>query len=131
MISFFFAGAVSLLAMQAGIDRPRAAFSACLHTAMDSAQSQNVAAADFSAFVIKTCGADAENLKAGLVGFDVKNGVKRAQATSDAQAQIDDYVASTADNYEFRVGKPKVATAQASTPAPTTPVATPAAAPKQ
>lgn len=128
MISFVFTGAVSLLAMQASIDRPRAAFSACLHNAMDAAQSQNVSPADFSAFATKTCGADAENLKDGLVGVDVKHGVKRAQATSDAQAQIDDYIASTADNYEFRVGKPKTATAQAA--APTPPVVTPAAAPK-
>ncbi len=129
MISFVFTGAISLLAMQAGIAGPRAAFSTCLHSAMDAAQSQNVSSTDFAAFVAKTCGTQADALKAGLIGFDVKNGVKRAQASSDAQAQIDDYVASTTDNYEFRVGKPKVA---AATPTPAaTPVATPAAAPKR
>lgn len=128
MISLLVAGAVGLTALQAGIDGPRKNYVACLKGAFDSAVSQNVAAADYGAFIAKTCGAQADSLRSGLIGFDVKNGIRRTQAAADAQAQIDDYVASSTEKYEMRVAgsKPRSApSASAAAPPPT-----PAAAPK-
>jgi hypothetical protein len=107
MISFLLAGVIGLTAMQAGIDGPRKAFVACLHSAADAAQAQNIAVAEYGPFLLKTCGTQANNLRSGLIGFDVKNGIRRTQASADAQAQIDDYVALSSEKYESKVGKPK------------------------
>lgn len=121
MISFLAAAAtgVALAAMQAGIDIPRKNFGACLSSALDAAMAQKIAVSDYSAFVLTTCQAQADSLKTGLVGFDVKNGIKRSQAAADAQAQIDDYLAMAAERYESRVGKPKPATVASPVPPPT------------
>lgn len=131
MISLLVAGAVGLTAMQAGIDVPRKAYVACLKGAFDTAVSQNVPAPDYGAFIARTCAAQADSLRSGLIGFDVKNGIKRTQAAADAQAQIDDYVAMSTEKYESKlaVSKPRPAP-----PAPATnsaaPPPTPASVPK-
>ena len=121
MISFLVGSVMGITAMQAGIDLPRKTFVACLHAASDTALSQGIASADYGAFVVKTCDGQAASLKSGLVGFDVKNGVKRGQATTDAQAQIDDYVAMSSEKYADRAPVRKTATNVAAV--------TPAAAP--
>jgi len=126
MISFLVASAIGLTAMQAGIDVPRKNFGACLSSALDAAMAQKIAVPDYGAFVLKTCEAQAGSLKTGLIGFDVKNGIKRSQAAADAQAQIDDYLAVAADRYESRTGKPKPAAVANPVPPPT-----PVSAPKQ
>lgn len=118
MISFLLGSVMGITAMQAGIDTPRKNFVTCLHAASDTALSQKIASADYGAFVIKTCDGQAASLKSGLVGFDVKNGVKRTQASTDAQAQIDDYVAMSSEKYADRAPvKKTVATATVATPA--------------
>ena len=132
MISLLVASAIGLTALQAGIDGPRKNFVACLRSASETAQTQNVGVANYGAFVIRTCESQANSLKSGLVGFDVKNGIRRTQASADAQAQVDDYVAMSTEKYESKVGKPKPAIAPAPTPAPNpTPPPTPVSAPKQ
>lgn len=134
MISFLFGSVIGLTAMQAGIDMPRKNFVTCLHQASETALSQHMATADFSAFLAKTCEGQANNLMSGLVGFDVKNGVRRTQASADAKAQIDDYVSTSAENYAARAGPAKVTVAASPAVAPAakavTPAATPVAAPK-
>lgn len=129
MISFLTATAVAIMlsAMQASIEVPRKNFGACLSSALDAAMAQKIAVPDYEAFVRTTCQAQADSLKAGLVGFDVKNGIKRSQAVADAQAQIDDYLVMAAERYESRSSRLK-ATA---TPAAVAPPPTPVAAPKQ
>ncbi len=129
MISLLIAGAVGLTAMQAGIDGPRKNYVACLKAAFDTASAEKVAAPDYGAYIAKACAAQADNLRSGLVGFDVKNGIRRTQASADAQAQIDDYVAMASEKYEARwaVSKPKAAQPPA---ASSTPIPTQASAPK-
>lgn len=131
MISLMVASAIGLTALQAGIDIPRKNLGTCLSSALDAAMAQKIAVPDYGAFVLRTCTAQAESLKTGLVGFDVKNGIKRTQAAADAQAQIDEYFAMAAERYEARAPKAKPAVAPA--PAPTanpTPPPTPVSAPK-
>jgi hypothetical protein len=48
------------------------------------------------------------------VAFDVKHGVKRSQASSDAQLQLDDYIAMSVEKYESKAPK----AAQSPTPQP-------------
>ena len=120
MISLLVAGAIGLAALQAGIDIPRKNFGACLSSSLDDAMAQKIAVPDYGAFVLRSCQAQADSLKTGLTGFDVKNGIKRAQATVDAQAQIDDYFAMAAERYESRApkAKPEIAAAPAPNPVP-------------
>ena len=121
MFAFLFGSVIGLTAMQSGIDMPRKNFVACLHQASETALSQHMASADFSAFLAKTCDGQANSLMSGLVGFDVKNGVRRTQASADAKAQIDDYLSTSAENYTARAGPAKAtpAASPAATPAPT------------
>ena len=129
MISLLVASAIGLTALQAGIDIPRKNLGTCLSSALDAAMAQKIAVPDYGAFVLRTCEAPATSLKTGLVGFDVKNGIKRTQATADAQAQIDEYFAMAAERYESRA--PKAKPAIAPTPAPNpVPALTPTSAPK-
>ena len=131
MISLIVASAIGLTALQAGIDGPRKSFGTCLSSALDAALAQKIAVADYGPFVLKTCEAQAASLKTGLVGFDVKNGIKRTQASADAQVQIDEYFAMAAERYEGRAPKVKNAAAPAPSPAPNpTPPPTPVSAPK-
>ena len=63
--------------------------------------------------------------KAALVAFDTKNGVKRDRASSDADMQLDDYLATSQEKYAAKVkfdAPPKAAPA----PAPVVPAAAPA-----
>lgn len=132
MISVLLGSVIGLAAMQAGIDMPRKNFVACLRQAFDTALTQRVAVPEYGAFANKTCEGQANSLMSGLVGFDVKNGIRRTQASADAKAQVDDYIAMSSEKYGSRVGtsKPNIASSPpATTPTPT-PTPAPAAAPK-
>lgn len=129
MISFLIGSALGLTVMQAGIDMPRKNFVACLRTAFDTALTQRVATGDYGAFAIKACDSQANSLRSGLIGFDVKNGIRRTQASADAAAQIDDYIAMSTEKYVTKVGPSKGNVASNAPPA-TTPIPTPVAAPK-
>ena len=111
----FAIGIVAVLAMlQASIAGPREAYADCLHEAGVQATAQKMAPDQYSAFATQQCAAAATKFKNALVAFDTKNGVKRARAASDAQFQLDDYVAMSAEKYASRAPKPKVV----ATPAP-------------
>jgi len=128
MISFAIGVVASLLVMQGAINGPRAAFGDCLKRAGLAAAAQNVAADQYSTFASQQCSAQAASFKQALIAFDVKNGVKRALASSDAQLQVDDYVAMSAEKYQEKVGvmaKPKPVPQPQTTPQPQ-----PASAPK-
>jgi len=121
----FAIGAVAGLAfLQASIAAPRQDFSNCLKKASEQASAQQLAPDQYGAFAAQHCAASGTALKNALTAFDVKNGVKRATAASDAQLQLDDYIAVSAEKYEARAPKPKAV--------PTvTPAPVPAAAPAQ
>ena len=111
MISLVMSSAVYLLALQAGIDAPRAAFGECLKQAAAKAKTDKMAPDAFTEFARTSCSAQADGLKDALVKFDVKYGIKRAQATADADVQIDDYFKSSASSYSVH-NKPAAATAK-------------------
>ena len=123
-MSPFAIGVVTGLAfLQASIAAPRQNFTDCLKKASLLAEVQKVAPGQYSAFASQQCSTQAANFKGALVAFDVKNGVKRGQATSDAQLQVDDYLAMSAEKYEARAPK--------SQQVPEAPQAVQAAAPAQ
>jgi len=96
--------------LQASIAAPRQDFTDCLKKASLQAAAQQVAPDQYSAFAKQQCASQATSFKSALVAFDVKNGVKRAQASSDAQLQLDDYIAMSQEKYEAKANfapKPK------------------------
>jgi hypothetical protein len=109
MIALVMGTAVFVAAMQASISAPRAAFVSCLKDASSKAATAKVGADGFDGFVRSNCSSQATSLKGALVSFDVKNGVARKQASSDADLMIDDYLATSLDNYKARM--PAAATA--------------------
>ena len=123
----FTLGVVGLLVAQAAINAPRQTFMTCLKGAVATATAQKIAADQFSAHAKQTCSAQANSFRDALISFDVKNGIKRAQATDDAQLQVDDYVSMSAEKYaeKAEIMAPKAKTAELPPPTPTP---TPAAA---
>jgi len=118
-------GVVAGLAfLQASIAAPRQDFTECLKKASLQASAQQVAPDQYSAFAKQQCAAAGANFKGALVAFDVKNGVKRDRASSDAQLQLDDYLAISAEKYEA-----KATFAKAKPPPTPTPNVTPAPVP--
>ncbi|MEO8619278.1 MAG: hypothetical protein ABI412_07930, partial [Sphingomicrobium sp.] len=104
MISLFLSSVIAVAGLQATINAPRSAFVACLRDASGKAESQKIAVDAYQGFLDTACSAQAASLKSALVAFDVKNGIKRATAESDAQAQIDDYHAMSKEKYESKMG---------------------------
>jgi hypothetical protein len=114
MIPFAIGISAVLAMLQASIAGPREAYADCLHEAGVQATAQKMAPEQYSAFATGQCAAAAAKFKAALIAFDTKNGVKRARADSDAQLQLEDYVAMSAEKYAARAPKPK----NIATPAP-------------
>jgi hypothetical protein len=107
--------------LQASIAAPRQDFTDCLKRASLQAAAQQVSPDQFSAFATQQCAAASASFKGALVAFDTKNGVKRARAESDAQLQVEDYLAMSTEKYEAKAPKPKAVTpapVQAAAPAP-------------
>jgi len=131
MIALLGATVIYLIAGQAAIAAPRTAFTACLKQADSTATNQKVAGDAYEAFVRTTCSAQLGTLRSAMVNFNVKNGMSRKDAATDADLMIDDYLASSIDHYKFMVSTneppPK---APAPTPAAPTASATPAQQPK-
>jgi hypothetical protein len=134
MISLVISSAIAMAGLQATIAAPRAAFMSCLKQASAKAASDKVGADSFEAALRSACSAQASSFKGALVSFDVKNGVARKQAATDADLQIDDYLASQLDNYSSRLpasiakAEPAAPAAPANSGATPTPVQ--ASAPK-
>jgi len=132
MIALLGATAIYLVAGQAAINAPRTAFTACLKQADSQATGQKVAGDAYEAFVRNTCSGQLNALRSAMVSFNVKNGMSRKDAATDADLMIDDYLASSIDHYKFMVSTnepPPKAAAPAPASAPTVP-ATPAQQPK-
>ena len=124
MTPFAIGVVAGLTFLQASIAAPRQDFTDCLKKASLQAAAQQVAPDQYPAFAKQQCSGPGESFKSALIAFDVKNGVKRAQASSDAQLQVDDYLAMSSEKYEAKAPRSKAA------PTPPPPVQA-AAVPKQ
>jgi hypothetical protein len=131
MIALLAVPAIYLTALQGVINAPRDAFRNCLKEFSAKAATEKVSGDAYEAWVRAACVGQLAALRNAIIAFNVKNGMSRKDAASDADLTVDDYVASSVDHYKFmaEVNKPQPA-AQAAAPPPT-PTATPAAAPQQ
>jgi len=78
--------------MQAAASASRQQFVACLKQSVDKANAGKMKPESFGAFARTNCAAQIDSFKQGLVSFDLKNGVARKRAESDADLQIEDYL---------------------------------------
>ena len=137
MIALIAASAVSMLMSQAAIAAPTIAYKDCLKQTSSQAKKEKVAADAYEAYVRNACSGQITALRDALIAFEVKNGTKRKDAAQDADMTVDDYLASSVDNYKFMTGVAAENAkfeadhkAKAVAAAPATPAATPAAAPQ-
>src|SRR5262245_47720323 len=140
MIPLIAASAMFLAALQAAVAAPTNAYKDCLKQASIQAKKTKVGGDAYEAFARTTCSAQITGLRDALIAFEVKNGTKRKDAATDADLTVDDYLASSVDNYKFLAGVDaenskaeadfKAKAAAAATPAPPAAPATPASAPK-
>jgi hypothetical protein len=132
MLALVAVPAIYLAALQAVINVPRDAFRNCLKESSAKASTEKVAANAYEAWVRNTCAGQLTTLRNAIVGFNVKNGMPRKDAASDADLTVDDYLASSVDKYKFLAGvdaENAKAQASATAPAVTPPAqATPASA---
>jgi hypothetical protein len=124
MLILTLASVISLAAVQnSAASSARSAFGQCVQTAAADAKKKDVPLEGLVAHLRQSCEADAGKLKGALVSFDVKNGVKKAQANEDADLQLEDYYSAQEERYRYEIAarKPKAAVQAAAAPAPAAP----------
>lgn len=93
--------------MQGGSADPRTAYRNCLNQAVASAKSANVGIDGFRDYAHKTCAAVEDGFKSKLISFNVKNGMSKKSAASDAELQLEDYVYTAEEKYRYAVQPPQ------------------------
>jgi len=139
MIALIAASAAYMAAAQAAVAAPTIAYKDCLKQTSIEAKKSKVAGDAYEAHVRAACSAQITALRDALIAFEVKNGTKRKDAAQDADMTVDDYLASSVDNYKFLAGvaadnakaesEHKAKEAAAAAAAAATPAAAPAAPP--
>jgi hypothetical protein len=101
MIVMVAASSLILAALQDTIAAPTTAFRGCLRTASAKATTEKVGADTIEAYLRNACTVQLGSLKQALIAFRLKNGMSKSAAPGDANMTIDDYVATSVDNYKF------------------------------
>ena len=78
----------------------RQQFVVCLKQAVEKANSGKMKPENFGAFARLSCADPLGAFKQGLVSFDVKNGVGRKRAESDAELQVEDYLVGASEKID-------------------------------
>ena len=100
MIVLAIASAIYVASFQtAAADGARSALRACIKQATVEAKGQKVTNDAFAGFVRQKCAAQETSFKSAVWAFDSKNKVSKKQSESDAEFQVEDFVASAADHY--------------------------------
>jgi hypothetical protein len=129
MIALLGASAIILTALQASIDVPRDAFRNCLKQATAKATSDKVGGDAIEAYLKSACSGQLGSLRSAVVAFDMKNGMARKTAETDATSTVDDYMSGPIEHYKFAAANNAPAPAAPPAAAPVTASAIPAAAP--
>ena len=101
MIVVMLASAIVAAAFQsAAADGARTALRTCIKQASVDAKGQKVASGEgFTTFVRQKCAPQETSFKSAIWAFDSKNKVPKKQSESDAELQVEDFVAVAADKY--------------------------------
>lgn len=128
MIALVMASAMYMLAAQASMAAPTNAFKDCLRLTSARAKNEKVAPSNYEAYARTACGAQLSALTNAVAAFNMKNGMARKTAVSDAEMTAGDYLASSVDKYQYLAGV-DAENAKAEATAPVAPPATPPAQP--
>jgi hypothetical protein len=94
------ASAIFAAAFQtAAADGARTALRTCIKQATVEAKGAKVTNDGFTAFVRQKCSAQETSFKSAVWAFDSKNKVSKKQSASDAELQVEDFLAVAADKY--------------------------------
>lgn len=100
MFGVMIASAIFAAAFQsAAADGARTALRTCIKAAATDAKGQKVGNDAFPAFVRQKCAPQESSFKSAIWAFDSKNKVSKRQSESDAELQVEDFVAVAADKY--------------------------------
>ena len=84
----------------AAADGARSTLRTCIKQAATEAKGQNMASDALSNFAMQKCTSQAASFKSAVWAFDSKNKVSKKQSESDANFQIEDFVASAVSRYQ-------------------------------
>ena len=102
MMKLLAASAILAAAWQsAAADGARTALRTCIKQATAGAKDQKLNTDAITALIHQKCTAEEANFKSAVWAFDSKNKVSKKQSESDADLQIEDFVASAADRYSL------------------------------
>ena len=90
----------------AAADGARSTLRTCIKEAAVEAKTQKMASDAFSAFALQKCTSQAASFKSAIWAFDSKNKVSKKQSESDANVQIEDFVATAASRYQAELQTP-------------------------
>ena len=79
---------------------PRKAYSACLMKFEKAKAGEKLSAEQFVAAAKAACAGEEAAFRKSLVDYDVRAGMKRADAEEGAQMQVEDYLANAADTFQ-------------------------------
>ena len=100
MMKLLAASAILVAAWQsAAADGARTALRACIKQAAADAKSQKLDTDAITALIHEKCTAEEVKFKSAVWAFDSKNKVSKKQSESDAELQVEDFVAVAADKY--------------------------------
>ena len=100
MFGVMIASAIFAAAFQSSAaDGARTALRACFKQAATEAKGQKLASDAFTAFARQKCAPQESSFKSAIWAFDSKNKVSKRQSESDAELQVEDFVAVAADKY--------------------------------
>ena len=100
MFGVMIASAIFAAAFQsAAADGARTALRACFKQAATDAKGQKLTSDAFTAFARQKCAPQESSFKSAIWAFDSKNKVSKKQSESDAELQVEDFVAVAADKY--------------------------------
>lgn len=100
MIVLMLTSAIYAAAFQtAAANDARTAFRTCLKQASVDAKGQKITSDAFAAFARQKCSAQETGFKSAMWAFDSKNKVSKKQSESDAELQVEDFLATASDHY--------------------------------
>jgi hypothetical protein len=104
MIVLVMGSALYMIAAQASMAAPTNAFKDCLRQTSAKAKTEKVAATAYEAYARSACGGQLNALTNAIAAFNVKNGMSKKAATSDAALTAGDYLSSSVEKYEYLAG---------------------------
>ena len=104
MIILTITATLALASADLAASAERSALSTCLKASVESAKAAKIEPTAFDAYMHSQCASQEDGLRKAVIAIDVKNGISRKDATENADLDVGDYFAGTAERYEYELG---------------------------